>query len=172
MLSVVVIAADAAVPVSPSPEAIVRTLAALVPAVVAGVARDFTLAGLSGAPGLEEIADHAGCALALADGPDAVLAAGLGRARGDHLLVLRAGFAPGAGFLEEAGDLIGGAFAGAVLLRSEAETLVTRLAPDLASVQGVIVARSRMASGARDIAGLARGVKPARTMRARLRRVD
>ena len=37
MLSVVVIAADAAVPVSPSPEAIVRTLAALVPAVVAGV---------------------------------------------------------------------------------------------------------------------------------------
>jgi hypothetical protein len=172
MFSVVVVAADAAVPLSPSPEAVVRTLAALVPAVVAGVARDFTLAGLSGAPGLAEIADHAGCALALAERPEGVLAAGLAAARGEWLLALRAGFAPGPGFVDEAGDLLGGAFSGVGLLRAEAETLVTRLAPDLATVHGVIVARSRMASGARDIAGLARGVKPARTLRSRLRRVD
>ena len=172
MLSVVVIAADAAVPVSPSPEAVVRTLAALVPAVVAGIARDFTLAGVTGAPGMEEIADHAGCALALAERPEGVLAAGLASARGDLLLVLRAGFAPGAGFVDEAGDLMAGGFSGVALLRAEAETLVTRLAPDLASVQGVIVARSRLATGARDIGGLARGVRPARTLRSRLRRVD
>ena len=60
---------------------------------------------------------------------------------------------------------------GAALLRIEPDSLLTRLAPNSARVEGIILPRSRVAPGAGDLRTLARGAGPTRTLAARLRPV-
>jgi hypothetical protein len=175
MLSAVVIAADASIPLVASPEAIVRTLSSLVPAAIEGVIRDLTLATFGADERLAQIADHAGCALATADGAHGVIAAGLKSAKGQHLLILRAGFAPQVGFIEEVSDLFGrGRAAGSkgALLRAEPDSALTRFAPSLAPIMGLIASKGDLAKGGPDLGSLARALKGAATMRVRLRRVE
>ena len=172
MLSAIIIVSDGNVPVSPSPEALVRTLAALVPAAIEGLVRDVVLAAPSGNPDLARIADHAGCEIAEADTPTAVIAAGLKAARGDALLVLRAGHAPERGFFEEMADLsdrLG--LMGAVRVRATPESFLTRLLPGLTASVGLVALRRSLPSQAPHLEGLISAARPKQTMRLRLRRV-
>ncbi len=174
MLSALVFVCGASVPETPSPESVVRTLAALVPGVVEGLIRDLTLAVWPDGESMRAIADHAGCALAVAQRPEALVSAGLAAARGADLLVLRAGYAPQAGFVEEISDLLRKRVAGeslAALWRAEPEGVAARLVPSLAPVCGLIAARDGLPPGAADFAALARAVQPMPTLRTRLRRV-
>lgn len=174
MLSALVLASDSHVRVSASPEAMARTLAALVPAAVQGVIKDVTLASLLGADQALYIADHAGCALAEADTPEAVLKAGLALTRGDIILVLRAGYAPEAGFMEEVSDQFERSAIRAprsAFLRAVSETFLTRLLPALTHVEGVIVRRSDIARSITSLVDLRRQLVAPVAFRCRLRRV-
>ena len=100
-----------------SPEGVVRTLAALVPGAVAGLIGDVTLVGPAGFADLGHIADHAGCEF-YAGGEEELLQRGLMAGRRELSLVIRSGYVPGSGFLDELADLVGrraGAFRAAVL---------------------------------------------------------
>ena len=137
MLSAIVLVADTVSPEALSPEAIVRTLSSLVPCVVEGLVRDLTLATSSDIPLLREIADHAGCDIAVANTPAGLLAAGLASARGDWILAIRAGYAPRSDFSEEIADVLdsGQRRPHLARLRAEPDSLITRLAPSFATWQ-------------------------------------
>ena len=157
-----------------SPEAIVRTLASLVPAAIAGTVRDVTLAAMSGAPGARQIADHAGCELVEAATPGDVLRAAIAAARGDLLFVLLAGRAPEPGFDEEETALFDRASdrtPRAAELRAEPGAFLHRLIPAISPVEGLIARRRDMAAGAADFAGLRRALSAPVAMKCRLRRV-
>ena len=83
--------------------ALTRSLGALVPAAVAGLVRDVTIAGPAGLD-LGLVADHAGCGFVEAAAERDWLAKALPLAKGPDCLVLRAGFVPGTGFIEELRD--------------------------------------------------------------------
>ncbi len=172
MLSALVLAADARTPQS-APDAVVRTLAALVPAAIEGLLRDVTLAGLAGSE-LAKIADHAGCEFLESAQGASVLSEGLKLTRGPHLLVLRAGRVPEPGFIEEIGDFLARSDAArGALMREAPETFLARTFPGLAPAVGLVAARQRMIDAqAQDLAGLVRALRPALTLRARGRRVD
>ena len=148
---------------------IVRTLAALVPAVVHGLLRDLTLACPPGAD-YAGIADHAGCHLAANGDAATALGAAIAGAREDWVLLLLAGFAPQDGFIDEAGDFIAGGRARAGLLRKVPEGFWTRLFPDWAGVAGVLGPTRAFATG-EDFAILAARATPRQTLNARARRV-
>jgi hypothetical protein len=173
MLSAIILAADARLaPVAP--DALVRTLAALVPAAIEGLVRDVTIAGLAGRE-LASIADHAGCELTEGDDPSLLVAQALKLARGPNVFLLRAGRAPEAGFIDEIGDFLARSDAGArgALMRETPETFLTRTIPALSPAVGLIASRQRMMDAKRaDLAGLVRALRPAVTLRARGRRVD
>ena len=173
MLSAIVLAADRSFPQSASSEAVVRTLSALVTAAIEGLVRDVTLA--CGGESLEfrKIADHAGCEIAEAADPAGAIAAGLACARGDLLLVLRAGYAPQAGFIEEIADLFQRAPRPDLLrFRTVPDSFLTRLTPGFAPVRGLVAKRSALDAASPDFATLVRRAGAAPTARARLRRVD
>ncbi len=173
MLSAIVLAADSRHGPA-SPEAMVRTLAALVPAAIEGLVRDVTLAGPAGSD-LAAIADHAGCEFTECMDPGQILAQSLKLARGPVVFVLRAGRAPEAGFIDEIGDFLARSDAGqrGALMREKPETFWTRMIPVLSPVVGLIASRQRMMEAGRgDLASLARALRPQVTLRARGRRVD
>ena len=173
MLSALVLAADASTPQA-TPDAVVRTLAALVPAAVEGLLRDVTLAGLTGGD-LAEIADHAGGEVSESATSDLIIADGLKCVRGPALFVIRAGHAPEAGFIEEAGDFLArsGAAQRGALIRERPETFLSRSFPSLAPAAGLITWRPSLSdSSLRDFASLVRAAKPQVTLRVRARRVD
>lgn len=173
MLSAVVLAANSRhAPVAP--EALVRTLAALVPAAIEGLVRDVTLAGMAGSD-LAEIADHAGCEFTESVDHAQILAQALKLARGTNVFVLRAGRAPSAGYINEIGDFLARSDAGlrGALMRDEPESFWTRTFPGLCPVSGLIASRQRMIeAGCSDLASLARALRPQVALRARGRRVD
>ena len=172
MLSAIIIAADARVPVLAAPDAVVRTLAALVPAAIEGLVRDVVLAAPAGDADLRKIADHAGCELAEADQPHGIIAAGLKRARGESLLILRAGHAPDRAFLEELSDL--SAELGrrrALYIRAAPDGFITRLVPALGRRVGLLAQRSAVSGTAADLEALIRLARPSSAMRTTLRRV-
>ena len=144
MLSAIVLAADSRHKPA-SPEAMVRTLAALVPAAIEGLVRDVTLAGPAGSD-LAAIADHAGCEFTECTDPGQIVAQALKLARGPVVFLLRAGRAPEAGFIDEIGDFLARSDAGqrGALMRDRPETFWTRTMPVLSPVVGVIAARQRM----------------------------
>ncbi|MDB5644321.1 MAG: uncharacterized protein JWN07_3638, partial [Hyphomicrobiales bacterium] len=111
MLSAIILAADARQAPVP-PDALVRTLAALVPAAIEGLVRDVTLAGLAGSE-LADIADHAGCEFVESVDAGMIIAHALKIARGPNVFLLRAGRAPEAGFIDEIGDFLARSDAGA-----------------------------------------------------------
>jgi hypothetical protein len=149
--------------------AFTRSLSALVAATVAGVIRDVTIAGLPG-QGLGIIADHAGCGFVEADAPDDWLREALALAKGPDCLLVRAGFVPGPGFIEELRDLEHRLNARGVF-RAEPASWHQRLAPRLAPVAAAIAPLDlwRAQEGA-DFQRMARGLK-GRTLRTRMHRV-
>lgn len=170
MVSVVLLATDPARP-APSPEAIVRTLSALVPAVVEGVVADLVLAGPPGDGDLQRIADHAGCALMEAPGVD-LLARALAAVRGPQVLVLIGGDVPGEGFVEELGEMVADGI-GAARLRRRPSGLLERIMPRLAPVTGVYLEKARL-TGRRapeTLADLSRALGRAPDFAARTRRL-
>ncbi len=173
MLSAVVLATDRSAPQSASPEAVVRTLSALVTAAIEGLVRDVTLATGGESLELRKIADHAGCEIAEAADPAGAIAAGLASARGDLLLVLRAGYAPQAGFIEEIADMFQRATRpDALCFRAVPDSFFTRLAPGFSPIQGIVAKRSVLDLTSPDLATLVRRAGAAPTARARLRPVD
>jgi hypothetical protein len=124
-------------------ESLVRTLSAFVGAAVRGLVRDAILAGPPGI-NLSFIADHAGCACVEAK----TEADGLGRAlalsRVGHLLIVRAGYIPQAGFAEAIEDLLrfSKADARGWLLRGMAERPLEKILPHLAQPAGLLAPRA------------------------------
>ena len=150
-----------------------RSLSALVPATIEGIVRNVTLASAGESEDLRKIADHAGCEIAIAGDAAGVIAAGLAAARGDLLLILRAGYAPQAGFVEEVADCFQRATRpDALIFRAVPDGLLTRLAPGLSPVQGLVAKRGGLDPSSPDLATLVRRAGSAPTARTRLRRVD
>src|SRR6516162_3785798 len=81
-------------------EVLVRTLASLVAAKVEGLLSDARIAGPAGMR-LDVVANHAGCDLVEGRGEDEWLRLAVEAARGPLVFVLRCGFAPEPGFIEE-----------------------------------------------------------------------
>ncbi len=174
MFSAVVLSIVSGVPVSASPEAMARTLASLVPAAVEGLIRDVTLAALTGADQARTIADHAGCSLAEAAAPEGVLAAGLAGVRNELVFILRAGYAPQAGFIEEIVDLFSLAESRSprsAIMRAIPDSLTTRLFPVMNPVHGLIARRRDLPPKPASFEALRRSLAAPATMRCRLRPV-
>src|SRR5579885_1164592 len=126
-------------------EVLARTLASLVTAKVEGILADVRIAGPAGA-GLEAVANHAGCAFVEAAAEADWLRAALEAAKERLAFLLRCGFAPDPGFIEEAAEFLSLLPKGApsMLLRAEPEAFLERLAPSLApAARRVSWARSR-----------------------------
>lgn len=154
------------------PEAMVRTLAALVPAAIEGVLRDLAIAAPSGHPELERIADHAGCELIEAGDQKAALMLALKATREDNIFVIPAGRAPEAGFADEIAEMIGDNRRTA-RMRERPDSFFTRLLPGLSPPAALLAPRETLlaiASG--DIPSMSRRLGSAPTLRLRARRVD
>lgn len=138
-------------------DAIVRTLASLVEACVAGLIADALVVGPPDA-GLGAIADEAGCALIEAADARSGLASALPAARCADVFVLLAGHALERGFIDEVGDLRAFGDRRARVLRAAPSSFLTRLAPRLAQPVGLI-ARKEDCRIAGDVAAMARRLR-------------
>ncbi len=171
MLSALLLAPPFSNGTAPATAPVVRTLGALVPAVVEGLVRDVTVLARRGDEGLRAVAEHAGCRLVEADAFRAGLAEALALAKQRAVFALRAGTAFDRGFLDEVAGLLGPDRAetglAPVLLRQVPEGLATRLLPDLAPVAGLIAPRERLSGPAADFAGLVKVIGKARTLASR-----
>lgn len=146
--------------------AVLRTLAALVPATIEGVVRDVTLLNVGDAGDLAGIADEAGCrAVAERDFP-AALARSVAGARSPWVFVVEAGTVPSRLFGEEAARALEGRWeAGGALLLRETPKGLARWFPSLAPVAGVILPRTRLAEiRCGSFADLVRRARPAHTL--------
>ncbi len=179
MLSAIVLYESAPRPARIDPaESLVRTLGSLVKASVEGLLGDVAIAGPSDL-GLGLIADHAGCGLIEAADERQWLHGAIEAARGPDLLLLRSGFAPEAGFIEEATDFLRESSARqtagghAAILRAAPASFLERLFPRLAPLAGLIAPRERCLDlGAPEgLAALAHSVAPARALRTHARRI-
>ncbi|RYC33522.1 hypothetical protein D3273_03380 [Lichenibacterium minor] len=167
MLSTIVVPLPAAADANGRPGALLRTLAALVPATVEGVVRDVTLLQVGEAASLADIADEAGCQFVEERDFPAALARGVAGARSPWIFVVKAGTVPSRLFGEEAARALeGGLEAGrALLLREQPASLLTRWFPALAPVAGVILPRDRLAGApCASFADVVRRARPARTL--------
>ncbi len=158
-------------------EVLVRTLSSLVKANIEGLVGDVAIAGPAD-HGLGLVADHAGCGLVEAAEEDEWLRRGIEAARRPTVLLLRSGFAPQAGFIEEAGDFLKSRSTAkdlcgrAALLRAAPERFIERLIPGAAPLAGLIAARDRcLAAPAGRLAALAQIVNPATTLQTHARRI-
>jgi hypothetical protein len=168
MLSAIVLACDASQPHPADPEAVVASLAALVPAVLAGLVREASLAVTAGDEAMQEIADHAGCRLVEAVAAADVLPAALAAARGPGVLVLRAGCVPEQSFPEEIADFLRRDPDGCALFRQTPLRGLARIFPSLAPVAGLLGTQSRMLGARRaSLADLARALRASRVFRCR-----
>lgn len=155
-----------------APEAVARSLAALVRAAMDGFVRDVAIVGPAGDK-LAELADHAGCAFIEAAFARDGLPIAIGQMRAEVVLVLEGGYAPQNGFDDEAADLMldSGAFRGA-LLRHAPNSLATRLAPALSQPVGVLTLRqAATAAKPQDLADLIRRLKIRRTLNVRAQKL-
>ena len=173
MISAIVLAPDTpyADDIGHEREIVVRSLVWLVSAVVSGVVRDVTLAVPAGL-GLSEVADQAGCELIEADREAGRLALAIEGNRGRRLLILKTGFQPGQGLIEELDSFVRRAPQDAVaLVLATPETAFTRLFPDRAPIVGMLIPRSRMGSTDGGFAKLARAVRRGTPLRTRAARI-
>ncbi len=166
MLSTLVLAP----PVADAPRrasALLRTLAALVPAAVEGVVRDVTLLQVGDAGSVAGIADEAGCQIIEEPDFPAALARGVAGARSPWIFVVKAGTVPSRLFGEEAAQALETSLrtGGALLLREQPTGVLARWFPSLAPVAGVILPRARLAEfRCTSFADLVRRARPARTL--------
>jgi hypothetical protein len=161
-----------AAPASRAAEAVARSLCALVRAAVEGVVRDAVIIGKADDE-LGAIANEAGCGMIETRSAAEGLARAVAQSRSEIAFVLRGGFIPQNGFIEEASDLLLGAadFRGARLLR-EPDNLLTRLAPGLAEPVGAFVLCSALRAAApSDIKDLIRRAKIRQTLHIRAQKV-
>ncbi len=158
MISAIVLAPDgwpADNDVAHSREVVVRSLVWLVTAVCSSVVRDVTLAVPSGL-GLSEVADQAGCALVQNEAEGERLANAVSGAKEPRLMVLKAGYQPDPGLVDEID-----AFARryppdtTALLLAAPATLLQRLFPQRAPAVGILLPRG-MAAASRNFDQLAR----------------
>ena len=149
---------------------LVRTLAALVPAIVEGLVRDVTVIGRKPDEGVRRIAEHAGCNLVENVDFDTALGEAMASARSSTLFLLRAGAFLDRAFLDEAARQFGpeqGDGTRALLLREAPGGLVTRVLPDLAPVAGLIAPRATFTPPAKDFDALVRRQRAPQTLQAR-----
>ena len=158
-------------------ERVVRTLSSLIRANVEGLLGDVAIAGPA-AQGLGVIADHAGCGLIEGDAEGEWLFRAVEAARGPELFILRSGFAPQAGFIEEAGDFLraladgGPGSAAAALLLAAPESFAERLFPRAAPAAGLIAPRDKcLDKSAGKFAALVQFIAPATALRTPARRI-
>jgi hypothetical protein len=176
MLSTVVFCETAQPSDSMDPaERLVRTLGSLIRANVEGLLGDVAIAGPAG-EGLGLIADQAGCGLIEATVEGEWLRGAIEAARGPELFLLRSGFAPLAGFIEEAGDMLrawsGRGGARAAVLRAAPESFAERLFPRAAPYAGLIAPREQcLKTSAPKFAALVRFIAPATALRTPARRI-
>jgi hypothetical protein len=155
---------------SPTPEAVVRTLAALVPAAIEGVVRDVMMCAPASTPDLARICDHAGCDLFMAE-PGDPLRDVLVRLKEQRVFVLRAGRVPEHGYLGEIADFVAHGGKGAALMRDAPQNLVTRVLPALSPVSAFIAPRESLSQArVADVNILARSLKSPQTLKTRMMR--
>ena len=167
MLSTIVFTPPAAADTAGRAGALMRTLAALVPAAVQGVVRDVTLLQVGNMASLAGIADEAGCHIVEERDFPAALARGVAGARSPWIFVVKAGTVPSRLFGEEAARALeGGLEVGrALLLREQPTSLPARWFPSLAPVAGVILPRERLSgTPCASFADVVRRAHPARTL--------
>ena len=145
MISTLVVTPPCAVDAPRRAIALLRTLAALVPATVEGVVRDVTLLQV-GEGSLAEIADEAGCYMIEEGDFPAALARGVADARSSWIFVVKAGTVPSRLFGEETVRGLEGLLTtgGALVLREQPRGLLSRCFPSLAPIAGVILPRARL----------------------------
>lgn len=146
MISTLVVTPPAAVDAPHRAHALLRTLAALVPATIEGVVRDVTLLQV-GEGSLAGIADEAGCHMVEEGDFPAALARGVAGARASWIFVVKAGTVPSRLFGEEALRALEGSPepGDTVVLREQPRGFLSRWFPSLAPVAGVILPRARLA---------------------------
>jgi hypothetical protein len=153
--------------------ALVRTLAALVPATVEGLVRDVTVVTDRADDGIRRVADHAGCGIVATARFEDGFTRALSGVRSTQLFVLRAGAAFDRGFVDEMAMLLGPESGAqrplALLLREMPDGLLSRLLPNRAPVVGLIAPRAELAAPARDFAALVRRLARPHTLASRAR---
>ena len=155
-----------------APEALVRTLAALVPAAVEGVLRDLTIAAALGIAGLERVADHAGCELVRESEPRGALIKALSGTRETNVFLIVAGRAPETGFTEELAEFLRDGHRQAIM-RVRPDTFITRLLPGFSPAAALLAPREKLtAIAAGELSYMSRRLGAAQTLRCRARRVD
>ena len=170
MMSALVLAPDAGMvaDLERTREVVIRSLAWLVSAVVAGVIGDVVLA----APpllDLGEAADLAGSRFIEATDEGDRLRRGAAACRKAHLLVMRGGFTAEIGMVGELERLLRERPAGAII-RSTPEPRLQTLMPSLTPVVGIVASRED-ASLARSFDDLVRSMKGAPRLRSRASRL-
>lgn len=158
--------------VARAPEAVARSLSALVRAAVEGILRDVAIVGPA-AEDLATLADHAGCAFIETSSAQDGLARAFAQMRAEIAFVLEGGYAPPSGFIDETGDLLREAetFRGA-LLRLAPDSVMTRLAPGLARPVGALVVRTTLnGASPSDLGDIIRRAKIRRALRVRAQRL-
>lgn len=139
MLSVILLAVEPA-EAALTRERIVRSLASLVPACVQGLVADALIIGPPGM-GLSHVADEAGCAHMEAQDATGACPAAYQSVRQHDVFLLHAGYAIGQGFIDEVRDRLSMEAMRALALRAGSSGLLTRIAPNLAPVVGVVARR-------------------------------
>ncbi|UDL95885.1 hypothetical protein LGH83_06725 [Lichenihabitans sp. PAMC28606] len=149
--------------------ALVRSLAALVPATVEGIVRDVSIVTDRADDGLRRVADHAGCRIVDEPTFEAGFATALAGARSDLLFVLRAGIGFDRGLINEIGMRLGPdpTIAGGLLLREDHGGLMSRLLPNLSPIAGVIAARADLSGRPASFKALVGGLKATQTLASR-----
>lgn len=152
-------------------EVIVRSLVWLVSAVVSGVVQEVILAAPDRLD-LTDVVDQSGCGLVQAAVEADRLAAAVAASRGRLLFVVRSGFLPDPGLVDELAALLRrapGAGAGALLLATP-ETPWERLLPDRAPAVGILVARATITRPG-TFAQMAKASRHAARLRSRASRI-
>jgi hypothetical protein len=157
-----------------APEEAARTLAFLVSAAVQGLVRDAILIGEDSAA-LRYVADYAGCTLVTESDLTKALAIALACARGEHVFLLKAGYASEAPLIDEIRDFLefGRGREGLCgLVREMPGGLVQRILPGTSLLAGLIASRDKCRSAkARDLTELARRLRPSVLLKAGARRL-
>ncbi len=150
--------------------ALSRSLGSLVKVSVEGLIRDVTIAGPSGLD-LGTIADHAGCALVEGRQEADWLAQALLLAKGPACLVLRAGYIPGHGFIEELRDVVDRPRMMPGFWRAEPEHWPSQLFSVLSPIAGLIASLDQLQTHpARDFRRITRSL-PGRSLRTKMQRI-